>query len=962
MYYRDQDVTETQEWQDAFAAVIRHAGADRAAFLLRRLFEQAVASHLPITRLNTPYRNSIAVDEQPAMPGDSYMERRIRALIRWNALAMVLRANRDADLGGHLATFASSATLYDVGFNHFFRAPTEHHGGDLIYYQGHSAPGIYARSFLEGRLTESQLDNFRREVKGNGLSSYPHPYLMPDYWQFPTVSMGLGPILSIYQAHIQKYLINRGLLEEQKRKIWAFLGDGEMDEPESLGAIALAGREKLDNLIWVINCNLQRLDGPVRGNGKIIQELESIFLGAGWKVIKVVWGDRWDPLLAQDDTGALQQRMDEVLDGDYQTCKAKGGAFTREHFFGKYPETANMVADLSDEDIANLNRGGHDPVKVYAAYAAAIKTEGQPVVILAKTVKGYGLSTEIQAVNKTHQIKKMTEESLRYFRSRFDLPFKEEELADLPLYKLEPDSPEMKYLQARRQALGGYLPQRRHGHIPLDIPPLSDFQSVLAGSGDKEYSTTMVLVRILSILLKNANIGKRVVPIVPDEARTFGLEGMFRQLGIYSALGQQYTPEDHEALMGYRESSTGHMLEEGINEAGATSAWTALGTSYSTNALPMIPMYLFYSMFGFQRVGDLLWAAGDSQAQGFLFGATAGRTTLNGEGLQHQDGHSLLLAATVPNCISYDPCFGYELAIIVQDGLRRMYGPEELGGGERVYYYITLMNENYMQPAITDAAVPVEQVETGVKKGMYLLQQRDDATVQLMGAGVILREVIRAGEILQEDYGIAANIWSVTSFTELARDGMTCERANRLQPGADNAQQCWVQQQLQGHPGLIVATSDYQRLVAEQIRPYLPVDRPYLTLGTDGFGRSDTREQLRDFFEVSAAHIVLATLSWLADDGEIDPSIVLDVFHRFGINNDVLPPWQARQNSHALQSESEVVPAENTEVAAADQTDNTEGAAKDADKLTEQDVAPQAHAEADDIPGQADQSQGQEVQ
>ena len=950
MYYHDQDVTETQEWQEAFAAVIRHAGPERAAFLLKRLFEQAVANHLPVTRLNTPYCNTVSVADQPAMPGDPYMERRIRALIRWNAIAMVLKANADEDLGGHLATFASSATLYDVGFNHFFRAPTPHFGGDMIYYQGHSAPGIYARSFLEGRLTEEQLLNFRREVDEQGLSSYPHPYLMPDYWQFPTVSMGLGPILSIYQAHIQKYLINRGLLEDQKRKIWAFLGDGEMDEPESLGAIALAGREKLDNLIWVINCNLQRLDGPVRGNGKIIQELESIFLGAGWRVIKVVWGGRWDPLLAQDETGALQHRMDEVLDGDYQTYKAKGGAFVREHFFGRYPETAKLVENLSDDDIGNLNRGGHDPAKVYAAYDAAIKTEGQPVVILAKTVKGYGLSTEVQAVNKTHQIKKMTEESLRYFRDRFDLPFTDEQLKDLPLYRPQDDSPEMKYLQARRQALGGPLPQRIHAHIPLAIPDLPAFKAVLEGSGDKEYSTTMVMVRILSILLRNQDIGARVVPIVPDEARTFGLEGMFRQLGIYSALGQQYTPEDSEALMGYKESKTGHMLEEGINEAGATSALTALGTSYSTHALPMIPMYLFYSMFGFQRVGDLLWAAGDSQAQGFLFGATAGRTTLNGEGLQHQDGHSLLLASTVPNCVSYDPCFGYELAVIVQDGLRRMYGPSEQGGGERIYYYVTLMNENYVQPAMPQG------VEEGIRRGMYLLESREKATIQLLGAGVILREVQKAAAILQQDYNLMANVWSVTSFTELARDGMACERHNRLHP-MDEPQQSWLSQQLQPHDGLVVAATDYQRLVADQIRAYLPENRPYVTLGTDGFGRSDTREQLRSFFEVNAANIVVATLKWLADDGEIDQSIVSDAIHRFGIPTERLAPWLARQHE---------VPA----TAAQDQPAPT-GAAQPVAASGEAAADPLPNSESSDgqsqpipgeVTGQSDQSLGQEVQ
>lgn len=901
-FYQDPDAAETLEWQEAFDSVIKHAGTERAAFLLKALFQQAIAKHLPIQRLNTPYLNTISVEEEAGLPGDAYMERRIRALIRWNALAMVLRANKNDDLGGHLATFASSATLYDVGFNHFFRAPNDHFGGDMIYYQGHSAPGIYARSFLEGRLNEAHLENFRREVGGQGLSSYPHPYLMPDYWQFPTVSMGLGPIMSIYQAHIQKYLTNRKLIKDENRKVWAFLGDGEMDEPESLGAISLAGREKLDNLIWVINCNLQRLDGPVRGNGKIIQELESIFRGAGWRVIKVVWGRRWDSLLAHDKSGALKQRMEEAVDGDYQLYQAKGGAYSREHFFGKYPETAELAASLTDEDINALNRGGHDPYKVYAAYAAAMKGNGQPTVILAKTVKGYGLSNEAESINKTHQIKKLDAEALQYFRDRFNLPFSDEQLADIPFFKPEPNSPEIKYMKARREALGGYLPVRKHQVDALPVPELSDFQAVLDGSGDKQYSTTMVMVRILSVLLKNKALRDRVVPIVPDEARTFGLEGMFRQLGIYSAVGQLYTPEDNEQLMNYREVVDGHMLQEGINEAGALSAWIALASSYSTNGLPMIPFYMFYSMFGFQRVGDLIWAAGDCQAQGFLLGATAGRTTLNGEGLQHQDGHSHILAATVPNCISYDPCFGYELAVIVQDGLRRMYGD-----GERVFYYLTVMNENYEQPALPQNGPQdrPDEVIKGIRKGMYLLDQDGNATVQLLGSGVILREVQKAAQILKDEYAIHANVWSVTSFNELARDGMACEAHNRLHPLADekDVKVAWVTQQLSAHAGVVLAATDYSRAYSEQIRAYMPDNRPYVALGTDGYGRSDTRENLRSYFGVDAAHIVVATLKLLADEGEVDRRMVKDAISSFELETDLPLAWMPQAHAQLLDIE-----------------------------------------------------------
>ena len=898
-FYQDSDQLETEEWQDAFDAVIKNVGHERAAFLLKALYQQAIARHVPIQRLNTGYVNSIPPEEETSLVGDAHLERQIRALIRWNAVAMVIRANADDDLGGHLATFASSATLYDVGFNHFFRAPNDRFGGDMIYYQGHSAPGIYARSYLEGRLSEEQIKNFRREVGGKGLSSYPHPYLMPDYWQFPTVSMGLGPIMSIYQAHIQKYLMNRGLLKTEDRKVWAFLGDGEMDEPESLGAIALAGREKLDNLNWVINCNLQRLDGPVRGNGKIIQELESIFRGAGWRVIKVVWGRRWDGLLAKDHTGALRQRMEEAVDGEYQAFEAHGGAYAREHFFCKYPELAELVKDLSDQDIDALNRGGHDPYKVYAAYAAAMKSNGQPTVILAKTVKGYGLSRSAQSVNKTHQIKKLDIDSLKYFRDRFNLPFNDEQLVELPFYRPADDSPEVKYMKARREALGGTLPARRSGHIPLEMPALTAFAPVLAGSGDKEQSTTMVMVRLIATLLKDKALAPKVVPIVPDEARTFGLEGMFRQLGIYSAVGQLYTPEDSAQLMSYREASDGHMLQEGINEAGALSAWIALATSYSTNALPMIPMYMFYSMFGFQRVADLIWAAADAQAQGFLLGATAGRTTLNGEGLQHQDGHSQVFANTVPNCISYDPCYGYELAVIVQDGLQRMYQH-----GERVFYYLTVMNENYPQPAMP------EGVEHGIRKGMYLLKADPDATVQLIGSGVILREVEKAAQLLKAEYGIHANVWSATSFNELSREGMACEQYNRLHP-QDEPQVPWVTEQLLPHRGVVVAATDYVRAYSEQIRAYMPDSRPYVCLGTDGFGRSDTREQLRAYFGVDAAHIVVATLKLLADEGELDPRLVRDAISSFEIETELPPAWQPQPRAdHAPDASAPASPSE----------------------------------------------------
>lgn len=872
-HYGDRDHAETQEWLDALASVAEHDSPGRAKQLLEWLNNHAPDFGVHIGRLNTPYVNTIPREQEPLMPGDPNLEWRLRSLIRWNALAIVMRANQnDDELGGHIATFASSATLYDVGFNHFFRAPCAEHGGDLIYYQGHSAPGIYARSFLEGRLSEQQLDNFRREVGGNGLSSYPHPWLMPDYWQFPTVSMGLGPIMAIYQAHVMKYLINRGVLPDQNRKVWAFLGDGEMDEPESLGAIALAGREKLDNLIYVINCNLQRLDGPVRGNGKIIQELESVFRGAGWKVIKVVWGKKWDPLLARDVTGALRHRMDEAVDGEYQSFKNHGGAYTREKFFGKYPELAELVKDLSDEEIAALDRGGHDPFKVYAAYAEAMASKGQPVVILAKTVKGYATGAG-QAANKTHQMKSMDIESLRKFRDRFDMPFTDEQLEELPFYRPADDSPEMRYLRERRAALGGFLPQRRAQSRTLPVPTLDQLSTITAGS-ERPISTTMAIVRLMGVLLKLEGLGDRIVPIVPDEARTFGMEGMFRQLGIYSNVGQLYEPEDKSQLMYYREDVKGQILEEGINEAGAMSAWIACATAYSIHDQPLVPFYLYYSMFGFQRIGDLAWAAGDSRARGFLVGATSGRTTLNGEGLQHEDGHSHVLSATVPNCVSYDPTYSYEIAVIVQDGLRRMYGEQE-----DIYYYLTVMNENYPHPSM-----PVG-CEEGIRRGIYRLvaaKKGKGPEVQLIGGGAILREVEAAVPLLAEA-GIRATVWSATSFTELRREALEVERENALHP-EQKPKTAWLTEQLSSSKGPIIAATDYMKIHADQIRAFLPQCRDYRVLGTDGFGRSDSRRQLRRHFEVDAAHVAYTAMLALHASGDISTDTLLAARQRWGIN------------------------------------------------------------------------------
>ena len=887
----DANPEETREWLDALQSVVDEEGIDRAHFLIDKLNDTAIrmGRYVPITSVVTPYSNTIAPIDEERMPGDMFMERQIRGIVRWNALAMVMRANqRDGSIGGHISTFASAATLYDVGFNYFFKGPNEKSEGDLIYYQGHSSPGIYARSFVEGRLEELQLDNFRNEVEGNGLSSYPHPWLMPDYWQFPTVSMGLGPIQAIYQAHLMKYLTNRGLLDNSDRKIWAFLGDGEMDEPESLGAIGKAGRERLDNLIFVINCNLQRLDGPVRGNGKIIQELEGIFRGAGWNVIKVVWGRHWDPLLQADKDGILQARMDEVVDGEYQNYASRGGAYTREHFFGTDPELLKMVEHLSDEDIMALNRGGHDPYKVYAAYAEAVKANGKPTVILAKTVKGYAFGGGAEAQNATHSVKKLDVEALKKFRDRFGIPIDDAKLSEVPYYRPPEDSLELRYMRKMREKLGGSLPQRRAVGQSLKVPSLEIFDAQLKGSGEREQSTTMAFVRMLNALCKDQEIGEKVVPIVPDEARTFGMEGMFRQMGIYSAMGQLYDPADSNQVMYYREDKEGQMLEEGISESGAFSTWLAAATSYSTNNCPLIPFYIYYSMFGFQRVGDLSWAAGDSQARGFLIGATAGRTTLNGEGLQHQDGHSHLLASTIPNCVTYDPTYAYELAVIIQDGLRRMYHEQE-----SVYYYITTMNENYVQPEMPAGC------EQGIIKGMYLLEDGSskaykvtkpvskDLRLRLLGSGTILREVRKAAEILRKDYSVLVDVWSVTSYNELRREALAVSRENMLSP-SKKAKMPFVTEQLGKQSGPVISTTDYMKLYSDQIREFVPDS--FRVLGTDGFGRSDSREQLRHYFEVDAKFIVLAALSELKALDLITAKQITDYMKANGIDQDKADP------------------------------------------------------------------------
>jgi pyruvate dehydrogenase E1 component len=880
----DLDPVETQEWLESIDSVLKTHGAERAHYILERLIDYTRRSgaYLPF-KPNTAYVNSIPTGREPEYPGNRALERRIEAYIRWNAMAMVVQANRvSTEFGGHLSSYASSATLYEVGFNHFWRAPSERHPGDLVFVQGHSSPGVYSRAYLEGRLTEDQLRHFRQEAggPGQGLSSYPHPWLMPDFWQFPTVSMGLGPMMAIFQARFIRYMEHRGLTKPSDRKVWAFLGDGEMDEPESMGALTMPVREGLDNLIFVINCNLQRLDGPVRGNGKIIQELEAAFLGAGWNVIKVLWGSRWDPLLAKDHHGLLRRVMEECVDGEYQNFKAKGGAYTREHFFGKYPELKAMVANMSDEEIWRLNRGGHDPRKVYAAYAAAAAHKGQPTVILAKTVKGFGLGKGGEGQMVAHQQKKLSEDDLRAFRDRFHIPVADEDIARLPFRKPTEDTEEYRYLRDRRTTLGGYLPARRKEAPPLVVPPLETFGALLEGTGEREISTTMAFVRMLTVLLKDKNIGRNIVPIVPDEARTFGMEGLFRQIGIYSSVGQLYTPQDAQTLMSYREDKKGQMIEEGINEAGSLCSWIAAGTAYSNHGTNMVPFYTFYSMFGFQRVGDFIWAAGDSQARGFLMGATAGRTTLAGEGLQHQDGHSQLVATTLPNCVAYDPTYAYELAVIIHDGMRRMFVNQE-----NIFYYITVMNENYRQPATPQG------VEAGIVKGGYLLQigGRGKVRATLLGSGTILREAQAAAQILENDYGVPADVFSITSYSELRREALEVERWNMLHPG-EPQRLPYARQMLSERDGPVIAATDYVRSVPDQIRQWVP--GRYVTLGTDGYGRSDSRAALRKHFEVDRHYIAVAALKALADEGKVDQKTVAGAMQTLGIDPAKPVPWK----------------------------------------------------------------------
>ncbi len=876
----DIDAAETSEWLEAVDAVLAHDGPDRARQILTRVVERAQHSGTgPIATLNTPYVNTIPREREAELPGDPALERRLRSIIRWNSIAMVIRANKESsELGGHIASYQSLATLYEVGFNHFWHAPTDESAGDLVYFQGHSSPGNYARAYLEGRLTEADLDNFRQEVDGPGLSSYPHPWLMPDFWQFPTVSLGLGAITSIYQARFMKYLQARGMSETEERKVWTFLGDGEVDEPETLGSIGLAGRDQLDNLIWVINCNLQRLDGPVRGNSKIIQELESDFRGAGWNVIKVVWGARWDPLLAADHDGRLVKVMEDCVDGDYQTFKSRDGGYVREHFFGRDPVLLERVSHMSDEEIWLLNRGGHDQQKVYAAYHAAVSHKGQPTVILAKTIKGYGMGVSGEGQMITHQAKKMTEDALLAFRDRFELPLTDEQVRDAEYYKPPADSAEMQYLRERREALGGSLPVRRRKAEPLKVPELETFKSQLEGTGEREISTTMAFVRVLAALLRDKQIGPHIVPIIPDESRTFGMEGLFRQIGIYSPVGQLYQPQDSEQLMFYREDQHGQILEEGITEAGSISSFIAAGTSYSSHGVQMVPFYIYYSMFGYQRVGDLVWAAGDSRTRGFMLGGTAGRTTLNGEGLQHEDGHSHVLFSVVPNCRAYDPAFSYELAVIVQEGLRRMVIEQE-----DVFYYLTLMNENYQHPAMPEGA------QEGILRGMYLLSEGsgDGPRVQLLGSGTILREVLAAAELLESDFGVAADVWSVTSFTELRRDGIEVERWNMLHPEAEQ-RKAFVSECLARRGGPAVASSDYIRAFADQIRQWVPGS--YRVLGTDGFGRSDYRRALRRFFEIDRHYVAIAALKELADGGQLDARRVKEAIDRYQIDAEAPMP------------------------------------------------------------------------
>ena len=872
----DDDPQETAEWLDAIGGVIETVGPQRAHYLIERQIAYArLRGQLQPHTAGTHYVNTIAVARQPRMPGDAETERRIRAYTRWNAMAMVVRAGKKSNVGGHIASFASAATLYDVGYNHFWRAPTAEHGGDLVFIQGHVAPGIYARAFLLGRLTGKHLDNYRHEVGGEGLSSYPHPWLMPDFWQFPTVSMGLGPLMAIYQARFMKYLQARGIVQTDDRKVWAFLGDGEMDEPESLGAIGMAARERLGNLVFVINANLQRLDGPVRGNGKIVQELESIFLGAGWRVIKVLWGGRWDALFARDKTGALTRRMMEVVDGDYQTYRSKSGAYLREHFFNT-PELKALVADYTDDELWSLNRGGHDPEKVYAAFAEAARDGDRPVVILAKTIKGYGMGEQGQASNVNHQQKQVHGDALRALRDKYALPVADDQIDDVPYISFPEGSKELTYMRARRQALGGYLPARRRKAESLPVPALSAFDALLRATPEgRGMSTTMAFVRILSTLLKDPVLGERIVPIVPDEARTFGMEGLFR-VGIWNQDGQKYVPQDAGTLSFYKESATGQILQEGISEAGSMADWIAAATAYSTHGKVMVPFFIFYSMFGFQRVGDLVWAAGDMRARGFLVGGLAGRTTINGEGLQHEDGHSLLWASCVPNCISYDPTFAYELAVIVQDGLRRMVAEQE-----DVFYYIAVMNESYPQPAMPEGPT----VATDILKGMYAFRKADADSaaprVQLMGAGTILNEVIAAAELLRNDWDVVADIWGVPGLTELARDGQAAERDRLLHPEAPRRVP-HVTRLLQNAQGPVIVATDYVRALAEQIRAYVP--QRYVVLGTDGFGRSDTRATLRHHFEVDRNWITIAALKALADEGVIAASRVNEAIRKYGID------------------------------------------------------------------------------
>ena len=878
--FDDIDPLETGEWLESIDSVLIQHGPERAHFLLNKMidFARRSGAYLPYSP-NTAYKNTIAPGRQPEYPGDRALERRIEAYIRWNAMAMVIQANRvSSEYGGHISSYASSATLYEVGFNHFWRAATDKQGGDMVFFQGHSAPGIYARAYLEGRMNEKQLMRFRQEVGGGGLSSYPHPWLMPDFWQFPTVSMGLGPMMAIYQARFMRYMENRGLVEPSDRKVWAFLGDGEMDEPESMGAITMPVREGLDNLVFVVNCNLQRLDGPVRGNGKIIQELEAAFSGAGWNVVKLIWGSRWDALFQRDTHGLLQKMMEETVDGEFQAYKANDGAYVREKFFGKYPETAELVANMSDEEVWRLNRGGHDALKVYSAYDAAMQHRGQPTIILAKTVKGFGMGAAGEGQNIAHQQKKMDLDAIRGFRDRFNIPISDKDLEAVPFYKPAADSEELQYLHDRRNSLGGYLPERRETAATLPVPSLETFKTQLDGTGEREASTTMAFVRILNTLTRDKQIGQHIVPIVPDEARTFGMEGMFRQIGIYASKGQLYEPVDAGELMYYREDKKGQILEEGINEAGAFCSWAAAGTAYSNHNVQMVPFYIYYSMFGFQRIGDFIWAGGDQQSRGFLIGGTAGRTTLAGEGLQHQDGHSLVAASTVPNCISYDPTYAYELAVIIQDGLRRMMGEQE-----NIFFYITCMNENYVHPPMPAG------VEDGILKGMYLLQVGGQGKVraQLMGSGTILREVLAAAELLEKDFGIPTDIWSVTSFNELRREALEVERWNQLHPDK-RPRKCYIETALGDRPGPYVAATDYMKIVPDQIQRWMP--GTFVSLGTDGYGRSDGREALRQHFEVDRRYIAVTALKALADDGVLDQKTVAEAIEKYEIDPDKPDP------------------------------------------------------------------------